>query len=527
MLTLDSTRPHTDSAHGGRPDAQDSVRCIASGFAQALKVGRHVPHKPPVASQKPAPSPSSPASPPPPAPKPPASTPDDASAKYIQDLEDGNVTQEASADLTATPGTTVDKVMSWDHGLLGGLGDQKLPDGRTVKDAIAQACGYKDWNDIKSNVNAALKALGLLEADKNEAEADGSIKPDSVRYDGKIDAWTSHGQACRGGESGDLQDRLQSGRKFSSLQTGGNRVHGDGTEMSGAERIGHEIENFFKKLIETILAPIFDLVHLIQDAVALSNAEKSHDPEKIAEAKARLKSDAVSFALDLVSFATGPEGAVLGTALKAGMKGAIKGMENVGRDAGKAGKDAGKVGQDGGRVGGKAEGGAKPTSHRQHAAASAEMRIMTEMLKEIGRQVPKALAKALAKEILHQLEEPYKEQAKNQLQPYQEKAKDKLQSLKQEAQEELQPYLPPKESLALPDVASSRPGVELPVFDRTAEGGTAPTTREERDAIFRRTVGDFVAQLENPKMPSVDCTTVDPIAADALPLASRPQEVSA
>ncbi len=510
MLTLDSTRPHTDSAHGGRPDAQDSVRCIASGFAQALKVGRHVPHEPPVASQKPAPSPSSPAAPPPLAPKPPASTPDDASAKYIQDLEDGNVTQEASADLTATPGTTVDNVMSWDHGLLGGLGDQKLSDGRTMKDAIAQACGYKDWNDIKSNVNAALKALGLLEADKNETEADGSIKPDSVRYDGKINAWTSHGEACRSGESGDLQDRLESGRKFSSLQTGGNRVHGDGTEMSQAERIGHEIEKFFKKLIETILAPIFDLVHLIQDAVALSNAEKSHDPEKIAEAKAKLKSDAVSFALDLVSFATGPEGAVLGTALKAGMKGAIKGMENVGRDAGKAGKD-------GGRVQGKAEGGAKPTSDRQHAAPSAEMRIMTEMLKEIGRQVPKALAKAMAKEILHQLEEPYKEKAKDKLQPY-----------KQEAQNKLQPYVPPKDSLSLPDVASSRPRVELPVLDRTAERGTAPTTREEREAIFRRTVDDFVAQLENPKMPSVDrTTTVDPIAADTSLLASRTQEVSA
>lgn len=51
--------------------------------------------------------------------------------------------------------------------------------------------------------------------------------------------------------------------------------------------------------------------------------------------------------------------------------------------------------------------------------------------------------------------------------------------------------------------------------------------REGRDVIFRRTVDGFVAQLKNPKKPSINRTIVDLVAADVLRFASRTQEVSA
>lgn len=57
----------------------------------------------------------------------------------------------------------------------------------------------------------------------------------------------------------------------------------------------------------------------------------------------------------------------------------------------------------------------------------------------------------------------------------------------------------------------------------------SPQSANERGGTssFRRTVDGFVAQLKNPKKPSINRTIVDLVAADVLRFASRTQEVSA
>ena len=149
----------------------------------------------------------------------------------------GDSTDLPSADEQAPPGMTADQIKQLDNGLLGNCGNQNMQGQGGQLDLLAKQCGGTDASSL-DDPNVAWRAYKTLVAFKNEKEADGTTAVgQDVSHDGKVDGWSSDGDAIRGTNAGDLQDYLLHGRAPSNLQqsqNGGQWANADGTETSGA-----------------------------------------------------------------------------------------------------------------------------------------------------------------------------------------------------------------------------------------------------------------------------------------------------
>lgn len=329
-----------------------------------------------------------------------------------QAVVNGDSSTLPTSDEQAPSGWSVANIANADGGLLanylnGNCIMTVIQDGKPVKvsmfDELAKKLGFyispqDEAKDVKSgqslglqaietHVDMAWQALQTLVAFKNETMASGQSVSSSVVHDGKFLGLTSGHDADRGSNYGDLQDYLKDGRGPSSLQTGGDRVYGDGTTKSealiGWQHFVHDIKQFVtilkdaivglvhivehlaqgiiyglmgegdkaraafkafgqeaKALVEGLVAPILDPIKLHKAEQKLAQDQREHpdDTALIAADEAAVKGDKVSVALDFLFLFIPDAGE-----LKAAAQGLLKLGESVGRDAGaKAGEDTGK-----------------------------------------------------------------------------------------------------------------------------------------------------------------------------------------
>ncbi|MGI4801257.1 MAG: hypothetical protein ACRYG8_45985, partial [Janthinobacterium lividum] len=335
-----------------------------------------------------------------------------------QAVVDGDSSTLPTSDEQAPSGWSVANIASADGGLLanylnGNCIMTVIQDGKPVQvsmfDELAKKLGFyispqDEAKDVKSgqslglqaietHVDMAWQALQTLVAFKNETMANGQSVSSSVVHDGKFLGLSGH-DADRGSNYGDLQDYLKYDRGPSSLQTGGDRVYGDGTTKSqaliGWQHFVHDIKQFVtilkdaieglvhlvqhlaegiiyglmgegdkaraafkafgqeaKALVEGLVAPILDPIklHKAEQKLAQDQREHSDDTALIAADEAAVKGDKVSVALDFLFLFIPDAGELKGAA-----QAMLKLGESVGRDAGaKAGEDTGKVAAEAGK----------------------------------------------------------------------------------------------------------------------------------------------------------------------------------
>jgi len=469
---MSTLRIHSQSCSG--QDSPAAHNGHAGAFAAALKLipsAMKMRTPPPAADpQGAAPSSSSV--------NPPAPSDDEAaSAAYWEALKNGTADGPPPPNFKLPPGVTDQEaeqtLMQADHGLMANMGDQKFSNGVSMKDALAQYAGDKDWNQLVHDPTKLAAALGELEQVNGEQEAGGTDVPDSVKFDGKIDGWTSGGDACEGANAGELQDRLTKGQSRTQMLQG-TRVHDDGTEMGGAERIGHEIAHAFEEIFKYIFPPLGDLIKMAVDGADKIRDDQVGDKGAAARKSEEIKNDGKNFGEDFamaaLSAVGGPEMAAIGAAVRVGVRVGMRGAE-----------EAGGAGARAAAAGGRAASGAGRSSSSGITQAMREEFVSTLLRNSGKKDLRSYLADKLKHYTLTQVKKALEDQVKSYLEPM------------------LQAY-------------------------QSENGGQS---LGQREAIIRQTVDDFAAQLENPKTSSIDHTIVAPIMADALPVASRTQEVSA
>ena len=260
-----------------------------------------------------------------------------------------------------------------------------------IKDNLKKNCG--DWTDPKltpdQRADAAYRANEVIKYVKSSAAYDGTGRSSDVTDDGRIDGFTSSGDARHGTEAGMLKDFGEKG--YGALPeshcldtTTDPHVKKDGTTIEGAAYIAKAIGDVFLKIISTVEHIASQVLGVLADlkipgisqlaaaasvgAEAIAGAadigKTALDGGDVAEAA---KQAAIGIGEQAISTLTAPG---VGKAIGKGIETGVEAGVNAGKAAGKAGAKEGEA------VAAKAGEAAAP-------ALSADTR--NELLKEGGK----------------------------------------------------------------------------------------------------------------------------------------------
>lgn len=328
----------------------------------------------------------------------------------------GDSTDLPSADEQAPPGMTADQIKQLDNGLLGNCGNQNMQGQGGQLDLLAKQCGGTDASSL-DDPNVAWRAYKTLVAFKNEKEADGTTSVgQDVSHDGKVDGWSSDGDAIRGTNAGDLQDYLLHGRAPSNLQqsqNGGQWANADGTETSGAH-VFFNSPGFktFEKIVMPIAMVGLAFIPGVGEAAdaALAGGEAAAIGADAAGEAAGAAGEAAGAAGDAAGEAAGSAGSTAGSAAGDTGDAAGEAGEVAGDSAGTTGSTtASSAGDAAGEVAGDAAGDAAGSSF-----SSAIRNTLSKFTDQITSQLkdPAAL-RNLAGQIKDKLVDQIKDQLKD------------------------------------------------------------------------------------------------------------------
>ncbi len=213
------------------------------------------------------------------------------------------------------------------------IGKDGKPETMGARDALMKQCG-----DFEHDPDAAYRAVQVLNYIKSSTQSDGKTQVSAGVVDnGKVDGFTSSGDARHGTAAGMLQDFGKGGyaylgsTKHALPTTTDSHVRSDGTNMSNVEWVGHEILHglseafqWMAKIAEKVLGKIPGIGKLLADAAgvittaisgALNVADTAVEHGDVKKAAKDMGADVVGSLVDAVDV-TGLAGSAADNAIR-------------------------------------------------------------------------------------------------------------------------------------------------------------------------------------------------------------------